>query len=93
MNLLFIPSTTLYPSTYSALTLLSDMPLNLYPNSLSVLNNLLCRGANGCLTSSVAVDKGHCSLGLRLMHTDEVWLSSVVEVKQGDLGVSVRRKP
>ena len=45
MNLLFIPPTTLYSSTYSALTLLSDLPLNLYSNSLFVLNNPLLVGS------------------------------------------------
>ena len=45
MNLLFIPPTTFYPFTYSALTLLSDLPLNLYPNSLSVPNNPLLVGS------------------------------------------------
>ena len=43
--------------------------------------------------SSVIGVEGHWSLGLGLTHTDKVWLSSVVEVKQGDLGVFVRRKP
>ena len=36
--------------------------------------------------SSVADNEGRWSLGLRLMHTDEAWSSSVVEVKQGDQG-------
>ena len=54
---------------------------------------MLRQGAGGRLTSSVADDEGFWSLGLRLTHTDEAWLSSVVEVKQGDLGVSVGRKP
>ena len=44
---------------------------------------MLRRGAGGRLTSSVADDEGRWSLGLRLTHTDEVWSSSVVEVKQG----------
>ena len=54
---------------------------------------MLCRGTSGHLTSSIAVIKGHCSQGLRLMHTNKAWLSSVVEVKQRDLGVFVERKP
>ena len=47
---------------------------------------MLRRGAGGRLTSSVADDEGLWSLGLRLIHTDEAWLSSVVEVKQGIRG-------
>ena len=54
---------------------------------------MLCQGASGHLTSSIAVIKGHCSQGPRLMHTNKAWLSSVVEVKQRDLGVFVGRKP
>ena len=63
------------------------------PNTHNALCLLLCRGASGCLMFSVAVDEGHCSLGLRLTHTNKVWSSSVVEVKQGDLGVFMGRKP
>ena len=47
---------------------------------------MLRRGASGRLTSSVTDDEGRWSLGLRLTHTDEVWSSSVVEVKQGIRG-------
>ena len=47
---------------------------------------MLRRGAVGRLTSSIADDEGQWSLGLGLTHTNEAWLSSVVEVKQGDLG-------
>ena len=54
---------------------------------------MLRRGASGRLTSSVADNEGRWSLGLGLTHADEVWSSSVVEVKRGDQGVSVGRKP
>ena len=43
--------------------------------------------------SSITGDEGHWSQGLRLMHTDKAWSSSVVEFKQRDQEVSMGRKP